>query len=194
VTYLREPSLTEGPSTRLRAQSKALEFARRLLDHSADPLGSNEPELHGPLLALKRPGTLCDTAPSKVALEQLHRAAELTLAHLAPEPRRTLWIERQWLGCAPGKLAPAVLQRLELYAAIAARDAPFMLARARALLERRPEKGENDWSRFLLLTAMVGAHAAGNHDEARRLWRTYSSALYADGLIPPHVVYVANLQ
>jgi hypothetical protein len=147
-----------------------------------------------PLLALKRPGALCGAAVSKTAIEQLHRAAELTLAKLSPELRRALWIERRWLDCAPGKISPRVRQRLELYAAIAARDAGAMLARARALLEQGgAAEGGDDWGRYLLLTAMLGAQVAGEHEEARRIWRAYSKALYPEGVIPPHVVYVANL-
>ena len=195
VAYLREPAPPYVPSLRLRTQSTALELARRLLDRSADPLGSAEPAVLAPLLALKRPGALCGAAVSKAAIEQLHRAAELTLAHLHPDPRRALWIERRWLECAPGKLSPAVRRRLDLYAAIAARDARAMLMQARTLLdEPGAAAGGQDWGRYLLLTAMLGAHVAGEHEEAQRLWRNYGAALYPEGKIPPHVIYVANLK
>jgi len=194
MTYLREPVPAYVPSTRLRAQSRALELARRLLDRSGDPLGSPEAAVVTPLLALKRPDALCAATVSRTALEQLHRAAELTLAHLSPELRRALWIERRWLDCAPGRLTPRVRQRLELYAAIAARDARAMLTRARALLEKGSAEGGEDWARFLLLTALLGARVAGEHDEADRIWGAYSKTLYRSDLIPPHVVYVANLK
>jgi hypothetical protein len=194
VTYLREPVPHYVPSLNLRTQSAALALARGLLQRTADPLGTGEPVVMTPLLALKRPGALCGAAVSKTAIEQLHRAAELTLAKLSPELRRALWIERRWLDCAPGKISPRVRQRLELYAAIAARDAGAMLARARALLEQGgAAEGGDDWGRYLLLTAMLGAQVAGEHEEARRIWRAYSKALYPEGVIPPHVVYVANL-
>jgi hypothetical protein len=194
VTYLREPVPAYVPSLNLRTQSAALALARGLLQRTADPLGTGEPMVITTLLALKRPGALCGAAVPKTAIEQLHRAAELTLAKLAPELRRALWVERRWVDCAPGKLAPWVRQRLELYAAIAARDAGAMLARARALLEQGgAAEGGTDWGRFVLLTATLGAQVAGEHAEAQRLWRTYSNALYPGGVIPPHVVYVANL-
>jgi len=194
VTYLREPVPHYVPSLNLRTQSAALALARGLLKGSAEPLGTGEPVVMTPLLALKRPGALCGAAVSKTAIEQLHRAAELTLAKLAPELRRALWIERRWLDCAPGKISPRVRQRLELYAAIAARDAGTMLTRARALLEQGgAAEGGDDWGRYLLLTAMLGAQVAGEHQEAQRIWRAYGTALYPGGVIPPYVIYVANL-
>jgi hypothetical protein len=141
VTYLREPVPQYIRSTNLRAQSAALEIARGLLNTSADPLASAERRAVVPLLALKRPGALCGASVPLGAIEQLHAAAELTLARLAPDLNRALWIERRWLGCAPGKLAPRVRERLELYSAIAARDGRNMLARGRALLEQGRAEG-----------------------------------------------------
>ena len=193
MTYLREPVPHYVPSLNLRTQSAALALARGLLQRTADPLGNGEPMVINTLLALKRPGALCGPVVSKTAMEQLHHAAELTLAHLAPEVRRALWIERRWLDCAPGKFSPRVRQRLEIYAAIAARDARAMLARARALLEQGSTEGGDDWGRYLLLTAMLGAQVAGEPEEAQRIWRAYATALYPGGVIPPHVIYVANL-
>jgi hypothetical protein len=194
MTYLREPVPAYVPSLTLRNQSVALALARGLLQRSAEPIGTGEPAMITTLPALVRSGALCGAKVSRTAMEQLHRAAELTLAKLAPELRRALWIERRWLECAPGKLAPLMRQRLELYAAIAARDAVTMLARARALLEQGgPANGGDDWRRYLLLTAMLGAQVAGEHEEARQIWRTYGTALYPGGVIPPHVIYVANL-
>jgi predicted membrane-bound spermidine synthase len=193
VTYLREPLPAYVPSLNLRTQSAALEIARGLLQRTAEPLDTGD-RVVNTLLALKRPGALCGAAVSKTAIEQLHRAAELTLAKLAPDLLRALWIERRWLGCAPGKVSPRVRQRLEIYAAIAARDAPAMLARARALLEQGgTTEGGDDWGRFLLLTAMLGAQVAGEHAEALRVWRAYGAALYPGGVIPPHVIFVNNL-
>jgi len=116
----------------------------------------------------------------------------VTLANLAPAPRRALWIERKWLDCAPARQSPQLRERLDVYAAIAARDARAMLERARALLAG-PARGGDDWGRFLLLTAMLGAHVAGQHEEADRLWLKYRTAFYPQGEIPPHVVYVVNL-
>ena len=194
TTYLREPVPAHVLARRLRTQSEALALARGLLQRSADPLRKEHSAVITTLLALKRPGALCGAAVSSTAIEQLHRAAELTLSRLPPDLLRALWIERRWLDCAPGKLAPQARERLELYAAIAARDARAMLARARTLLERGAPAGEDDWGRYLLVTAMLGAQVAGEREEAQRIWRTYGSALFARGVIPPHVVYVVNLK
>ncbi len=195
ISYLGEPAPPYVTSLRLRTQSTARDFARRLLERSADPLlGAVDPAVIAPLLALKRPGTLCGTAVPIAAIEQLHRAAELTLAHLPPDLRRALWIERRWLDCAPARLAPAVIQRLDLYAAIAARDAQAMLGLARALLGPGWKEGEESWGRYLLLTAMLGAHATGEREEVQRLWQTYGSALYSDGKVPPAQFYMVKLK
>jgi len=188
--YLKEPVPDYVSSIRLRDQSAALEIARMLADRAADPLRSPETAVVPILLGLKRPGALCDEEPSRAALELLRNTAEITLANLSPERGRTLWVERKWLGCAPR--SSQVRARLEVYAAIAVRDARMMLDRARALLAGQPEGGD-DWSRYLLTTAMLGAHASGEHEEARRLWARYGSKLYPHGDIPPQVVYLANL-
>jgi len=68
-----------------------------------------------------------------------------------------------------------------------------MLARARALLAG-PAQGGDEWGRYLLGAAMLGAYAGGEHEEGRRLWKTYGSTFYPRGEIPPHMVYLANLQ
>jgi len=191
TAYLKEPVPEYVSSLRLRAQSVAVEIARVLLDRSADPLRSGEPVAIPILLVLKRPGALCTDEPSKTALVQLHNAAEITLSYLAPEQRRALWIDRKWLGCTPR--SSEVRDRLEVYAAIAARDARGMVERARALLAG-PAKGGDDWGRYLLVTAMLGAHAAGEHEEAQRLWKDYRSALFPGAEIAPYVVYLTNLR
>ena len=189
--YLKQPSPDYVSSFPLRVQSAALEIARVLADRSADPLRSSEPGVIPILLALKRPAALCGDEPAKAAIELLHRAGEITLANLAPEKRRALWIEHKWLACAPR--SSRVRERLALYAAIAARDARAMLARARALLAEPPQGGD-DWDRYLLGTAMLGAYAAGEHAEGLRLWKTYRSTFYPRGEIPPYMVYLTNLQ
>jgi predicted membrane-bound spermidine synthase len=191
TAYLKEPAPEYVSSLRVRAQSVAVELARVLAERSADPLRSSEPSAIAILLALKRPAALCADEPPKAAIEQLRSAAEITLSYLAPEQRRTLWIDRRWLGCTPR--SSHVRDRLEVYAAVAARDARAMLERARTLLAG-PAKGGDDWGRYLLVTAMLGAHAAGEHEEARRLWEHYRSAFFPDGEIPPHVVYLTNLR
>ena len=191
TAYLKEPVPEYVSSLRLRAQSVAVEIARVLVDRSADPLRSAEPVAIPILLVLKRPGALCTDEPSKTALVQLHNAAEITLSYLAPEQRRALWIDRKWLGCTPR--SSEVRDRLEVYAAIAARDARGMVERARALLAG-PAKGGDDWGRYLLVTAMLGAHAAGEHEEAQRLWKDYRSALFPGAEIAPYVVYLTNLR
>ncbi len=189
--YLEQPVRDYVSSFPLRVQSAALEIARVIADRSADPLRSSEPGVIPILLALKRPAALCADEPPKTAIELLHRAGEITLANLAPEKRRALWVEHKWLDCTPR--SSSVRGRFEVYGAVAARDAHAMLARARALLAG-PAQGGDEWGRYLLATAMLGAYAAGEHEEGRRLWKTYGSTFYPRGEIPPHMVYLANLR
>ncbi len=131
--------------------------------------------------------------PAQAAIDKLQWAAETTLAHLTPELGRALWTDPKWLGCGPGSLSPQVRDRLGVYAAVASRDARAMLERARKLLAGRIEGGD-DWGRFLLLTAMLGGHASGEHEEADRIWKSYGPAFYPTGAIPPYVIYLVNRQ
>jgi hypothetical protein len=193
AVYLREPDDDTVPSFLLHSQSSALDLQRGLVGHSVDPLKTTDETVRLALLTLKRPGALCGLAPSKIAIAQLHRTAEITLAHLAPELRRTLWIERKWIGCNSDGLSPAVRQRLDLYSAIAARNARAMLEQARALLGQGPQGEGDEWGRYLLLTAMLGAQAARDPEETRRLWNIYGNTLYPSGTIPSYVIYVVNL-
>jgi len=191
VSYLKEPVPEFVQSLRIRRQSAALEIARLLGDRSADPLRSGEGGAMEMALVLKRPDALCASEPSKIALQRLQAAAETTLGALAPERLRALWIERKWLACTPR--SPHVRDRLEVYAAITAHDSRTMLERARALLAA-PATGGAEWGRFLLSTALLGAHAAGEHAQADELWKSYGRTFYPSGDIPPYVLYLANLR
>ena len=191
-----DPGYLNGPAPiantrQLAIQSHAFELHRQLLDPVADPASAGDPDVRAILLALKRPGVLCRAKPPQYVLDQLHFAAEVTLAHLAPERRRALWIEARWTGCARGQASAEVRERLELYRSVAHRDAERMLERGRALLDGKRLEGIA-WARFVLLAAMVGAHASGRGDEALRLWRKHGMPLYPDASVPPQVVYVAN--
>ncbi len=188
--FLSAPPPLPG-GRRLTLQGRALELQRVLLDPAADPLRASDAEVRNALLALKRPRAVCGAEPPPHVLEQLHVAAELTLAHLAPEKRLALWGDPRWTGCGSGGPGPEVQKRLAVYRAIAERDARQMLDIAGGMLDREAVEGL-PWARFLLTTAMLGAHAAGQTGEARRLWQVHGSALYRDLPIPPYVIYVAN--
>jgi hypothetical protein len=189
--FFPEPVFDHDPSSRLRLQSAALRLGRALLDPGADPLAPANDVIRLPLLVLKQRGALCGKEPAQAVLEQLQLAAELTLTNTAPDLRRRLWITNEWVGCAPDKVAPRLRRRLGVYAAIAAQDGRTMLERARALLSDPSETG-GDWRRFLLVAAMVGAEASGASEEVGPLWSKYRKALYADGAVPLHIVYVVN--
>jgi hypothetical protein len=189
--YIRQVVPGYDPSLSIRRQSVSVEIARLLLDRRADPLRSAEKAATELALVLKVPGALCGTEPSKTALEALQSAAEITLGGLPPEQARVLWGKPKWLGCTPR--SSQAREQLEVYAAIAARDPRAMLSRARALLTG-PTVGGDAWGRYLLSTALLGAHAAGEHAEAQEIWSRYSRALYPRGDMPPYVIYLANLK
>ena len=178
-------------SLRLAAQNRALELQQILLDPAADPAAASDAEVRAALLALKRPGALCGAKPPRYTLEQLQFAAELTLAHLAPEKRRPLWLEPRWTGCAPPAMNAEIRQRFEFYAAVARRDGDQMFERARTLLDQR-RFDTLAWAKFALLAGMAGAHAAGRTDDAHHLWRDHGVALYRNTGIPAYAVYAAN--
>ena len=190
-SYLKEQVPEFVQSQRIRRESAAVEIARLLGDRSADPLRSGEGGAMEMALVLKRSDALCANEPSKVALQRLHAAAETTLGALSPERLRALWIERKWLACAPR--SPHVRDRLEVYAAIAAHDSRRMLERARALLAG-PATGGAEWGRFLLSTALLGAHVAGEHAQADELWKRYARTFYPAGDMSPYVLFLANLK
>jgi len=160
--FLAAPAPRATPGAYLQ-QVEALEVERTLVAR-----GSPEASAVPPVIALRQPGALCGPRVSAFMLEQLHVIAINTLAHIGPRYRRELWIEPRWIGCPLARAPREVREHFGLYAAVAARDGAAMLERARDLLERDPVGGE-PWRRFLLLTAVLGAHASGNSDEARRL-------------------------
>jgi len=189
--HLKAPVPDYVPALRIRRQSAAAEIARLLTDRAADPLQSPE-RLAGEIaLVLRQPGALCADQPSKSAIEQLQLAAEVTLSSLDQQQTRPLWIEHTWIGCTPR--SQHVRDRLDIYAAVAAHDPKAMLSRSRALLAG-PVVGGDAWGRYLLSTALLGAHAAGEHAEAQEIWSRYSRAFYPGGDMPPYVIYLANLK
>ena len=182
ATYLSAPAPRAGPG-RYTHLVDALLLRRALLEP-----GTLSADLQ--VLALRQAGALCSAGPTEFLLEQLHGVALRTLAHLGPAQRRELWIEPRWLGCPLEHTAPAVRERFAVYRAIAARDAGAMHGQARALLEGGPVRGLA-WARFLLNTAVLGAQATGERDEARRLWSRHAPALLG-GKALPYERYVAD--
>jgi spermidine synthase len=189
MTYLKAqvPEYVSALST--RRQSVAVEIARLLTDRAADPVRSGEKVATDIVLVLKRSEALCADEPPKIVIDHLQSAAEITLGGLPREQGRALWMERKWLPCTPR--SAHVRERLDIYAAIAARDPKAMLSRARALLAG-PAKGGDAWGRYLLATAVLGAHAAGEHAEAQNLWKRYQDTFYPRGDFDPWMIYLAN--
>jgi len=162
--YLSAPAPRAGPG-RYTQLVDALALQRALL-------GRDAPVLDPQVLVLRQPGVLCAAVPAESVVASLHGVALRTLAHLGPRERHALWVEPRWLGCPLERTAPRLRERFALFRAIAERDAPAMLQRARAALQES-DATRPDWRRFLLLTAMLGAQASGQGEEARRLWRLH---------------------
>jgi spermidine synthase len=178
-THLAAPAPPTSPGRAMR-QNAALDLHHTL----TSPQGAlGDRPVAAALLGLRAPGALCAAQIQRSILEQLHLAAELSLAHLGPSFRKDLWIEPAWIGCPPANTAPALRERLAVYRAVAQRDARAMLELARGLLERPKVEGL-DWARFLLMTATLGAQASGQGDEARRLWARHAPALLGANLGP----------
>jgi predicted membrane-bound spermidine synthase len=189
LSYLRQAAPPTDPSLRIRRESTALEIVRLLSDRSADPLRSSQPVATEIALTLRIPEALCGKDPSQMAIDRLQTAAETTLGALSPERARAFWNERKWLGCTPR--SAHVRDRLDVYAVVAARDPRAMLSRARALLDG-PATGGDSWGRFLLGTALLGAVAAGEQQEAQKLWSTYGGKFYPGGDVPLYIYYLLN--
>jgi hypothetical protein len=163
-TYLSAPAPRAGPG-RYTQLVDALLLQRALL-------GRDAPVLDPQALVLRQPGVLCASVPAESVVANLQGVALRTLAHLGPRERHALWVEPRWLGCPLERTAPRLREQFALFRAIAERDAPAMLQRARAALQES-DATRPDWRRFLLLTAMLGAQASGQGEEARRLWRLH---------------------
>jgi len=177
AAHISAPAPRAGPS-RYTYQVDAFRLQRALLA-PAGPF--DDPQV----LVLRQPGALCSSSPTDSVLQSLHGVALRTLAQLGPRERRALWIEPRWLDCPLARAAPVVRARFALYRAIAERDARAMLERARDLLDD-DRRDLPDWRRFLLLTAVLGAQASGQGDEARRLWARH------EGKALPYERYVAE--
>lgn len=190
--YLRNPAPAHVLSAPARAQSTALAVARALLDPAADPWAQGDAVVRQIVLALRGTRALCAAEPAAEAVAQVHRAAETTLAHLAPTLRQALWVQRAWLDCGGEPLAASVQRRLDLYAAIAERDARRMLALSQAALASPGRETQRDWGQFLLATALLGARALGDDAAAQQLWSRYGTTLHPGGAVPSSVVYLLN--
>lgn len=194
VVHIDAPVARNIPSVRLRAQSAALNLADGLLNRPGYRPDTIDPVLLPALAMLRSPGTLCGKTVAKEVVLQLHRAAEITLSHLGPKLRSELWVKRTWIPCPARSMSDTLRLRLELYSAIARRDAPAMLALATQLLALGPDETGDAWGRFVLETALLGARAAGQTDELHKLWQQYGTPLYPQGKTPEIVRYLLALK
>jgi spermidine synthase len=177
--FLTAPAPRAGMGVYMQ-QVSALELHQALVKGIAPGDGQLPP---ASVLVFRAPRVLCGAKVEGFVLEQLHIAAINTLSHLAPQFRRELWVEPKWIGCPLARTAPQVQKRFAIYRAIAERDARAMLERAREQLEL-PGRESIDWARYLLLTAVLGAQASGQKEEAMRLWAKHSPDLHGDDLAP----------
>ena len=124
--------------------------------------------------------------------EAMHEMALATLAFLDAESLRALWRRAAWLPCTEPGWPQAVRQRMDLYRAIAERDAAGMLAAARSALAAA--SGSDDWRRYALSAGLLAARSTSDSTAAEDLWQRYGPALYPDGKLSPELVMLRTMR
>jgi predicted membrane-bound spermidine synthase len=112
-----------------------------------------------------------------VWLHSALRVARAVNPYLTPDDAGAVW--RAIAGTQCFSTLPQFQRRwIELFAAVAGRDAARMARHARELLDTTPELG-TDAREYLVLAALSGSVAAGDKPAALELWRTQKSNLRA---------------
>ena len=128
----------------------------------------------------------CGTQSEDVALSAVHEIALETLAFLDRQSLQSLWRSPSWLACTSANAR----SRLRVYQAIAARDAPAMLAAAEAALAQPGETAV--WRRYALDAGLIAARHMVNEEAVGRLWEAHGRHLYADGSMTPELVLLLS--
>jgi hypothetical protein len=112
-----------------------------------------------------------------VWLHSALRVARAVNPYLMPDDAGAVWRAVVGKPCF-SKLAQFQQRWIELFAAVAARDAARMARYARELLDTTPELG-TDAREYLVLAALSGSVAAGDRSGALELWRAQKIKLRA---------------
>jgi hypothetical protein len=112
-----------------------------------------------------------------VWLHSALRVARAVNPYLAPDDAGALWREIARTACFP-KLHQFQRRWIELFGAVATRDAARMARHATELLDTTPELGA-DAREYLVLAALSGNVASGNRPAALELWRAQKAKLRA---------------
>jgi predicted membrane-bound spermidine synthase len=112
-----------------------------------------------------------------VWLHSALRVARAVNPYLMPDDAGAVWRAIAGKPCF-SKLAQFQQRWIELFAAVAARDAARMARYARELLDTTPELG-TDAREYLVLAALSGSVAAGDKPGALELWRAQKIKLRA---------------
>ena len=180
-------SLTPVKLARYTMVREALELRSALLGE-----GLSEPRALERVAKWKAQLGNCAALDRDASLAAVHEAALATLAFLDAESLRPLWRQPPWLPCLEGRSPQSVQQRLDLYRAIAERDAAAMLAAARGALES--PSGSSDWRRYALTAGLLAARAIADDAAAQELWRHHGPGLYSDGKFSPELIMLLTMR
>ncbi|HEY5897765.1 MAG TPA: fused MFS/spermidine synthase [Burkholderiales bacterium] len=150
-------------------------YARNYLVEPRPPAPQGVPRQLQKDLELVKLRVLQCRAPKEedVWLHSAMRVAEAMNPYLNREDLAPLWARMTTTPCFAG-LHDFQQQWLQLFGAVAARDAARMAALASALLLTQSEAG-SEAREYLLLAAMAGSIASGEREGALRAWRNEGS-------------------
>lgn len=192
TAYVQKPSDGTPQPRRIQEQSAAYAFARVMLRDAQDAELESRLDMLATAVRLRQQGVFCGKQVAPYALQHLQRAAAWTLAALPTQIRNDLWVERTWIECPKDKVHPVVQARLELYAAISARDAPRMHSLASAMLPEASKEGATPWAQFVLSSAVLGAKAAGDKELANALWKAHVGPIYGSAGPPLLATFIGS--
>jgi spermidine synthase len=193
VLELLEPGFERRPMNPLHKGAYSFErierarqaaYARDFLLRDAPPVPRDiPPQLQKDLELVKLRLLECrEPRELDVWLHGLLRVAELVSAALPPPQAAAVWSRVAAAPCV-GMLHEYQRRWLALFQAVGARDAHAMAAHAAALLAAAPSLGD-EAREYLLLAAMAGAVASGQHAQARALWDSQAPQLHDGAAIP----------
>lgn len=180
---------TNQPTSKRHIRSLAVAQAtllRKALMGSTDSLtASLSMQARQQLQLFTAMSSTCIIKDQSVWLNSLHWLANTTLAFLSPEELREIWVTPNWLSCAD-KLSQTSKDRMELYKAIAERNAEAMAKQGEHLLQTDSPLDTLEWKRFLLGTAMLGNIVMDDKETSRLLWKAYAQKLFPENDYPSY--------
>jgi len=120
------------------------------------------------------------------------RIAAGTLPNLDPDRAETLVLQATGSNCGAA-LTPADRDWLELYLAVARRDAASLATAADTLLTGAQELTDPEQRAYVVTAGMLGLLQLGRPEDALALWRTHGDTQFATSGIPEYTRLVLQL-